>query len=582
MPPLRYRSAAGAGVLALLASVVLSTATHGAPSFAPGRVLVGFRPGVAPTRAQQVLEAGKGRSVGQIPPIGVHVVQLPEGASEVAAARAFGQRSEVAFAEPDGVLAPDAVPNDPYYSYQWHLPKIGAPTAWNTTTGSPSVTLAILDTGVDGTHPDLAAKMVPGWNFYDNNADTRDVHGHGTSVAGAAGATGNNGAGMASPAWGCKLMPLRISDTSGLAYFSTMATALTWAADRGARVANLSYGASESSTVTSAAQYFQGKGGVVTISAGNSAVFHTAADNPYVLTVSATNSSDVLTSWSDTGNNVDLSAPGESIYTLLRGGGYGAGSGTSFSAPVVAGVAALVISVNPALTASQVQSILKQSADDLGPAGWDPSYGWGRVNAARAVSLAGGAPAPTGDTSPPTVGFIAPAGSATVSGSVSVQISATDDVGVASVTLKVDGATVASASLTPYIFAWDSATVTNGTRTLTATATDAAGNAASAQLTVTVNNVAADTTAPTIAITAPAAGSTVSGTVSVLVNAADNVRVAKVELYVDGKLTATSTAAPFTTKWNTQKAARGPHTLQCKAYDAAGNVGASAVVTVNK
>src|SRR5439155_16086206 len=114
----------------------------------------------------------------------------------------------------------------------------------------------------------------------------------------------------------------------------------------------------------------------------------------------------------------------------------GSCAGTSFSAPIVAGVAALVISANPGLTGDQVQGILKQSADDLGPAGWDPGYGWGRVNAARAVSMAlGGAPppAPATDTTPPTASFTSPAAGATVSGTVSVQVSASDNVGVTSV-----------------------------------------------------------------------------------------------------------------------------------------------------
>src|SRR5258705_9106462 len=116
-----------------------------------------------------------------------------------------------------------------------------------------------------------------------------------------------------------------------------------------------------------------------------------------MLVVSATDQNDVLATWSNTGNNVDLSAPGVNIGTTTTGGTFGYGSGTSFSAPIVAGVAALVLSANPSLTAAQVTSVLKQSADDLGSAGWDPSYGSGRVNADRAVSLAGGSPPPPPD-----------------------------------------------------------------------------------------------------------------------------------------------------------------------------------------
>src|SRR5262249_39076456 len=139
----------------------------------------------------------------------------------------------------------------------------------------------------------------------------------------------------------------------------------------------------------------QSKGGVLAVAGGNYATFDSAPDNPNMLVGSATDQNDVLATWSNTGNNVDLSAPGVNISTTTNGGAYGAGSGTSFSAPIVAGVAALVFSVNPALTPAQVTSVLEQSADDLGSPGWDPSYGWGRVNAARAVSMAGGSMADT-------------------------------------------------------------------------------------------------------------------------------------------------------------------------------------------
>src|ERR1041385_8867446 len=124
-----------------------------------------------------------------------------------------------------------------------------------------------------------------------------------------------------------------------------MAQAVTYAADHAARVANLSFKASDSASVSSAAQYLNSKGGILTVSAGNDGSFDSTADNPYLLTVSATDSTDTLASWSCTGNNVDLSAPGVNVLLTTKGGGYGSGSGTSFSAPCVAGVAALVISV---------------------------------------------------------------------------------------------------------------------------------------------------------------------------------------------------------------------------------------------
>jgi thermitase len=527
---------------------------------------------------QSLIAAFQARDVAEIPRTGVHVLALPRGASETAFLRALQARPEVAFAELDRILPPAAVtPNDPLFPNEWHLTKIGAPTAWSATTGSGSITIAIIDTGVDSTHPDLMAKMVAGWNVYDNNADTADVYGHGTEVAGTAAAASNDGIGVASVAWGCWLMPIRVSDPTGYAYYSTIAAGLTWAADHGARVANISYVVSGSSTVTSAAQYFQSKGGVVTSSAGNYSTFDASPDNPYIMTVSATDVNDVLYSWSNTGNNVDLAAPG-CVYTTTRGGGYSSACGTSFSAPIVAAVAALVLSLQPWMLPAQVVSTLEQTTDDLGPAGWDPSYGWGRINAAKALGVSPS----SADTQPPAVAIGAPAAGTTVSASTTIQVSASDNVGVASVSVYVDGALFATLLASPYSCVWNTTTAANGSHTIMATARDAAGNSSSTSITVTVSNASTDITPPSITITSPAPGSSVSGNVSVLVSATDNVGVVKVELYVDGVLTGTSTTAPFTTKWNTRKAAAGAHSLQAKAYDAAGNAGASPIVTVYK
>lgn len=549
-------------------------------SFVPGRVLVKFRHGLLGLAANDPIAEVGARDAGEIASTDIHIIELPEGADEDAAVRALMARPDVEFAELDHILAPaETVPNDPWYAnWQWELRRIGGPGAWSITTGSSNITIAICDTGVDGTHPDLVTKMMPGWNSFDNNSNSNDVAGHGTAVAGTAAAAGNNGAGVASVAWGCKIMPIRVSDTSGYATYSSIASGLNWASSHGARVANISYIVSGSSTVTSAARSFQSNGGVVVSSAGNYSTFDSSSDNPYILTVSATNSSDVLESYSNTGNNLDLAAPG-SAFTTIRGGGYDSVGGTSYSSPIVAGVAALVLSVNPNLTASQVQDILKQSADDLGSTGWDSSYGWGRVNAARAASLAsGGAPV---DTAPPSVSFSSPAAGANLSGTTSIQVGASDNVGVTSVSLSVDGALVGGTNTVPYSFSWNTILVSNGTHNLIATAQDAAGNTSSTLISVMVTNNY-DTSPPTVSITSPRNGARVSGTISVLVSSSDNVAVTKVELYVDGILVANSTSSPFTTRWNTKKERAGAHTLQCKAYDAAGNAGLSPPLTVYK
>ena len=278
--------------------------------FVRARVLVKFHDNIRPAHARNIIAALGARDADEIPNIGVHILDLPDQASEKAFVERFKAEPEVEFAELDRIVAPaDVTPNDPLFPNEWHLAKISAPAAWSTSTGAASITIAIIDTGCDPTHPDLASKYVPGWNFYDNNSNTADVYGHGTGVAGAAAAIGNNVAGVASVAWGCSIMPLRVSALDGGASYSAIASAITWAADHGARVANVSYIVSDSSTVSSAAQYLQSKGGVLTASAGNYATFDSAADNPYMLVVSATDQNDVLASWSNTGNNVDLSAP---------------------------------------------------------------------------------------------------------------------------------------------------------------------------------------------------------------------------------------------------------------------------------
>jgi subtilisin family serine protease len=550
--------------------------------FVPGRVLVKFREKIMPDHARNIIAALGARDADEIRGLGVHILDLPEQADETGFAQAMAQRPEVEFAELDRIVLPDEVtPNDPWYIDEWHLTKIGAPTAWSSTTGGAGIIVAILDGGVDGSHPDLAPNMVAGWNTYDNTSDTSDPGGHGTKVAGSAVAASNNGIGVAGVAWGCKIMPVRIADSTGATTYSVMAAGLNWAANHGARVANISYTASDSSTVASAAKYFQSKGGVVAMSSGNSSTFDSAADNPYILTVGATDNYDALAPFSSTGNNVDLTAPGVLIRTTARGGGYQSVAGTSFSSPVVAGVAALVISANPTLTGSQVQEILKKSADDLGPTGWDASYGWGRVNAARAVAMAGGGT--TVDTTAPLVSISFPVAAATVSGGVTVSVSASDNVGVSSVSLSIDGLPLAIDGVSPYDFQWDTTAVADGAHVLTAIASDAAGNSTSCSVSVNVSNFAVvDSLAPTVVIMNPVAGSTVSGTVSVSASPSDNVGVVKVELYVDGVLTASTTASPFTTKWNTRKAKAGAHVLQCKAYDAAGNVGSSQFVSVYK
>jgi thermitase len=270
------------------------------------------------------------------------------------------------------------------------------------------------------------------------------------------------------------------------------------------------------------------------------------------------------------------------LYIRLRGT-YTPVSGTSFSAPIVAGVAALIMSANPVLSGAQVQDILMETADDLGPSGWDTGYGWGRVNAEKAVTIALNTSEDI-DLAPPIVSIAYPAAGTTVSGTVSVQVNAADNEGIASVNFYVDGSLQKTLTMQPYVITWDTTQVTNGAHTLQVVAFDTTGNVSSASAVVNVNNTTAyiDTIAPSVSIVSPQDGTQVSKFLFVSVNTSDNVGVAKVELYVDSKLSSASANYPFTMKWNTKPASKGAHTLYCKAYDAAGNTGISKTVTVYK
>ena len=181
--------------------------------------------------------------------------------------------------------------------------------------------VAVLDSGVDPNHPDLQGQLVPGWNLYDNNSNTSDVYGHGTKVAGVIAAASNNAIGVTSLAWNTRIMPVRISLPNGSAYTSTIASGLTWAADHGARVANISYSISGQATVISAAQYLPGKGWLVCSSAGNDGSNLPTSSTDAIITVSATDSGDNIASWSSYGDVIDVAAPGDGIWTTLNGGG---------------------------------------------------------------------------------------------------------------------------------------------------------------------------------------------------------------------------------------------------------------------
>lgn len=544
--------------------------THAAPDkpWKEGHILVKPKAGLADAEFDKILKRGNAQSEGTVGDLRVHVIRVPPQAEE-AVARALAKNPNIEFAELDMAVETEAAPNDPSYGSQWHLAKIQSPASWDYSKAD-NIVIAVLDTGIDGAHPDLASKLLPGWNAVDGSNDTSDINGHGTAVAGTAAAATNNANGVAGVAWNAAILPVRISNTSdGVAYWSDVARGLTWAADQGADVANISYGVSNSSTVANAAQYMRSKGGLVVVAAGNNGTDPGYANNPYMISVSATDSADAKASWSNYGAFIDVAAPGVSIPTTSRGGSYGNWSGTSFASPVTAGVVAEIMGANPSLSADQVEKILKDSADKIA-GDVHPYYGNGRVNVAAAVTMAMSNTKVMVDSTAPSVNIFSPGSGTTVNGLVAVEVNASDNVGVTGVSLYANGTLVGTDGTAPYQFSWDSKGVTDGPVTLSATALDAAGNqGASANVGVTVKNqaVVADLAAPVVTISKPADGSKVTGTVAVGVIAQDDVSVAKVQLYIDGKLVSSASGGALSYSWNTRKIKTGAHTVEAVATD---------------
>jgi len=573
--------------LAAFAFGPLVPALHAAPP-ADGMVQLLVKPKAhMPEAALHALLSSHGaREHDTIPALDVRIVAVPAHAAEKVL-RALQRNKSVEYAEPDFVAHAIATTNDPYFTqgYQWYLPKIEAPAAWDTTTGSSNVVVAVLDTGVLASHPDIKGKVLAGYNFVSNNTNTTDDNGHGTAVAGFTAASTNNGVGMAAVSWATPVLPVKVLGADGSGTYSGIANGITWATDKGARIINLSLGGTSSSkTLQDAVNYAWNRNVILVAAAGNNGndtpVYPAACKN--VVAVSATNSSDGRPSWSNYGSYVDVSAPGVSVLTLYGADGYAYWNGTSFSSPVTAGVVALMASANPSLSNAGIVDALLKNSDDIGAAGYDVYFGHGRVNARRAVAAV--ATTTPADTTAPVASINSPAHGATLSGSVDVKVSATDNVGVTRIELYIGGVLYGQSSSASATFTWNTANSLDGTYTLEARAYDAANNVGTTAISVNVkNSTATDTTAPLAQITSPSDGSTLVGrTTKVSVSSSDNVAVTKVELYIDGALFGTSTSSSPTFNWNTNKVAQGAHTLQAYAFDAAGNIGSSHLITVYK
>jgi subtilisin family serine protease len=312
-----------------------------------------------------------------------------------------------------GYFSPQITPNDPRFSEQWGLSKIAALAAWDVSTGADTVTIAVIDSGIDFSHPDLASQVwvnpgeiagngldddnngyiddIRGWDFVNNDNNPTDDHGHGTQVAGIIAAATNNGVGIAGVCWQCKIMPVKVMNAGGIANYSDIAAAVLYAAQKGVKVINLSLGGySNSAALQSAIQTAVETYGVVVVAgAGNDNIatpFYPAAYEQ-VLAVAATNTSDVKSAISNYGSWVDIAAPGVAITTTFLGGDYGGVDGSSYATSFAAGAAGLLRSQNPGWSANQLRAHLVQTSDaidSLNP-GLEGKLGKGRLNANQAL-----------------------------------------------------------------------------------------------------------------------------------------------------------------------------------------------------
>ncbi|HUT29680.1 MAG TPA: S8 family serine peptidase [Sedimentisphaerales bacterium] len=415
-----------------------------APKWAPAEIIVKFKPGVSDDVIRGINDR-QGSSVLSISNRGqFRRLRIPPNKTVEEMVAIYSKNPNVEYAEQNFIATALMVPNDTYYSYQWHLRApahggINMESAWNIQTGSPDVIVAVIDTGVayenyaEGTRrlkkyyylaPDLASTLfVAGYDFVNNDDHPNDDEGHGTHVTGTIAQSTNNNLGVAGIAFNTSIMPVKVLNSLGSGSYTDIADGIYFAADNGAAVINMSLGGSSpSTTLENALAYAYGMGVTIVCAAGNnssSTLSYPAAYNTYCIAVGATRYDQTLAYYSNYGSGLDLVAPGGDIYVDQNGDTYSDGvlqqtfgnslndwgyffyQGTSMAAPHVSGVAALLIANGNADTdgdgvtsPDEVRAALQDTARDLGAPGWDSTYGWGLLDAYAALAFS---PAPIHD-----------------------------------------------------------------------------------------------------------------------------------------------------------------------------------------
>ncbi|WP_400164518.1 S8 family peptidase [Brevibacillus sp. TJ4] len=353
------------------------------PAHTANQLIVRFKDGLSAEQMNEIHRKAKCELVDSEPELGIYRVSSRRKMRKIL--KHYQGLSEIEFAEPNYQFKAFAVPNDPYFSlYQYGPQRIAAPAAWDVTQGSPEVTVAVVDTGVQLDHPDLRAKIVPGYDFVSNDTSPADGNGHGTHVAGIAAAVTNNRIGIAGVCPLASIMPIRVLDNSGSGDLMNVARGIVYAAQQGAQVINLSLGApASSSTLQSAVQYAWSRGAVIVAAAGNdgSATPNYPANFANVIAVASTNENDTKSGFSNYGLWVDVAAPGDQVLSTYPRNYYSYLSGTSMAAPHVAGVAALLAAQGK--TNEEIVDAILSTCDPV--PGTGRYWVHGRVNAERAV-----------------------------------------------------------------------------------------------------------------------------------------------------------------------------------------------------
>jgi subtilisin family serine protease len=430
MPRLSTWIVASFAVLLLVLPAGAGAAEPGGPT-APGsasvtRVIVRFAADASTQERADMRAAADVKRDATLPLRGLELVDPEPGVSVGAAVADLERMDGVVYAEPDHVVRQTAVPNDPLLSYEWDMSAIRAPEAWDVTTGSAQVTVGVVDTGIDATHPDLAPNLwtnpgesgggretngvdddgngriddVHGWDFVDHDAQPQDGNGHGTHVSGTIGARGNDASGVAGLNWSSAIMPLRVLGDDGSGYVSDAITAYAYAARSGARVVNASLGGPSSSRAEHDA-IAAAPSTLFVVAAGNDGADNDTTpeypcdyDLANVVCVAASDHDDTLASFSNYGPaNVDLAAPGVDIASTWPGARYALLDGTSMATPHVAGAAALLLAHDGTLSVAGLRAALLSSVHPVAALAGRVATG-GRLDVAAALSVPPAPPAP--------------------------------------------------------------------------------------------------------------------------------------------------------------------------------------------